>query len=134
METTWLHTFQIDLHQSSTVQFYSTSEITLLPSAAHTYTNTCNPPHIHALLRVWQCRVKSCDAWELYTIHRLQWREKSPKCMKKHEAATVSMKQKKQQRKMSTTKRCWFLLLRATWTLVSSCFFPLALCIIFSSN
>lgn len=108
--------------------------------AARTRTHVLTHTRTHS--RQGGSGVKSCDARELYIVDRLQfggggWGRgggESSKYMKKHEAAAVSMEQKKQSRKMSTTNSCWFLLPQATWTLVPSCFFPPALCIIFSSN
>lgn len=130
METTWLHTFSDG----------PTSKLTLCwdRSAAtcpHVHRNTSIP--LHAQTNTHACTLESeilCCSVTIKSHTGRNGGKKSPKCMKKHEAATVSMEQKKQQRKMSTTNSCWFLLPQATWTLVPSCFFPLALCIIFSSN
>lgn len=64
IETTQSYTFQGTLHILHLWWLYCCK----LQTCGHA--NICTPPHAHVLL--WQWRVKSYDAWELYTIHRLQ--------------------------------------------------------------
>lgn len=60
----------------------------------HTPTWARTHIHLHSSSRVWQQRVKSCDARELCSQDMLRWGKKN-ECMKKQKAATVSMEQKK---------------------------------------
>lgn len=90
MERTWLYSF-LD-RPTSKLPFGSTSEITISQCTSSTHTNTCSP------LRVWQWRVKSCDAWELYRQDRLQKAAKTLNAWKNRKLPQFQWSRKKNSR------------------------------------